>query len=409
MVEKEFDIVIVGAGAAGYFAAATAIDFNPNLSICIVEKSNKVLSKVLISGGGRCNVTHFQHNNKKLGEAYPRGKQFLKSVFNVFAVKDTINWYQNANVELKTEEDGRMFPVSNNSESIVNALQSKIYNTELHLLQSIINIELTEQSFILSTQQGSKYLAKKVILACGGLSKISHFQFLKAFNLKIIDPVPSLFSFNIEDPQLQRLMGLSVPFASVKIISTEKKWDWFTGAILITHWGLSGPAILKASAWAARELYHCNYKFQILVNWIGQTEEELRIFWNEIKQTSKIISNLKLYSIPQRLWSYLLEKSDIDPAKRTNELNKTETNRLLENLIRSSFYVNYKTTYKEEFVTAGGLDLEQFNPSTMMCKSVPNLYACGEILDIDGITGGFNFQAAWSTAFIAGKSAALEM
>lgn len=403
----KFDIAIVGAGAAGYFAAINLKLQNSNLKVVVLEKTNKTLSKVKISGGGRCNVTHHQLNPLVLASNYPRGEKFLKQAFKQFNVQDTIDWFEQQGVQLVAENDGRMFPKSNSSETIVNLFESlaKKLNVEVWIRSNVVKIEtFKNQMYNLQFLDNQSIESEFIIIASGGQNKSDAIDLLRNFNLKIVPAVPSLFTFNIKHQLLHELAGLSVKNGRVKIIGLKKS---YVGPVLITHWGLSGPAILKTSAWFARELADLNYQFKVLISWIGDdTEEIANQKFNEILNSSpkKMLHNLQVMEMPNRLWLFVLQMTQVDPNKKCMDLKKSEIFKIVENLIRMEFVVEGKTTFKEEFVTAGGIDLSELNPDSMELKKYPSIYGAGEILDIDGITGGFNFQAAWTTSWIASQS-----
>lgn len=403
---KKFDVVIAGGGAAGFFAAAQLTRQDPELKILIAEKTGKVLSKVLVSGGGRCNVTHHCLRNAELVKNYPRGKSLLKKVFDSFAVKDTVEFFESRGIPLKTEPDNRMFPASNSSSDIADCLyKNAIKNgVTLRLNTALTQIERTEtQTYLLHLSDNETLETRHIVLALGGVQKPAQLGFLNPFDIETVAPCPSLFTFNCNDKKLHALMGVSAQNASVKISGSK---EYYKGPVLITHWGISGPAVLKASAWEARTLAQKNYIFTALINWINESEAYFHsALNNEIKQhPNKKITNANPFDIPERLWQYLIEISDIDPDKKSVELSKNNLNKLMENTLRYSLSCNGKTTFKEEFVTAGGIALSELNSATCELKKLPGVYAIGEMTDVDGITGGFNFQAAWSMAYAAAKS-----
>lgn len=404
-----FDVAIVGAGAAGYFAAINIKLNAEDAKIVILEKTTKTLSKVEVSGGGRCNVTHNEIDPTKLSENYPRGGKFLKSLFRKFGVAETIQWFKDHNVELKIEDDGRMFPVSNTSETIVNLFESlaQKLGIEVWTKTGVVEISLVNNEIhTLQLSENESIVSKFVVLASGGLNKHDSANYLKNFDIQFEKSVPSLFTFNIRNTDLNALSGISVKNGKVKIVGLKKS---YSGPILVTHWGLSGPAILKTSSWFASELNEKGYHFDTLISWIDySTEEDALQELTEIllESPKKQMNNLYLFDLPQRLWLFILASSKIDETKKCMDLKKAEINKLLENLIRMPFTVIGKTTFKEEFVTAGGISLKEFDEIAMNLKKYPTIYAAGEMLNIDGVTGGFNFQAAWTTAWFAATSIA---
>jgi predicted Rossmann fold flavoprotein len=402
-------LVVAGGGAAGFFCAITAARINTGLKVILVEKTGKLLSKVKISGGGRCNVTHACFSIPEIIKKYPRGSNFVKKTFHQFFTTDTIKWFEERGVPLKTEEDGRVFPQSNSSQSIIDCLMQEAgrYNVEIRLHHEIKFIEYLNDpvSFILHFNNDLKLKADFICLASGGYPKPSMFEWVCQSGHHIEDPVPSLFTFNMPGNPVNSLMGISVPDAQIRISGESLKEK---GALLITHWGMSGPAILKLSAWGARQLKEKDYRFEIGVNWIGErSEQSLRDEIQIIRKSAggKKISHKNPWGLPQRLWEWLLEHSGIRDIHWA-DLPATLQNKLIQILTNQSFHVEGKTTFKEEFVTAGGVNLSEINHHTMESRIRPGLYFAGEILDVDGITGGFNFQHAWTSGFIAGKAIA---
>ena len=399
-------VAVIGGGAAGFFAAIHAKINHPKAQVTIFEKSKKLLAKVKISGGGRCNVTNGCTEIKELAKAYPRGGKKLKRAFRTFSTDDTMQWFESRGVPLIIQEDNCVFPVSQSSQSIIDCLmiEARTLDIAIETTRGVKVIESKGTDLILNF--GAKHPSvamDKVIVATGGSPKRSGLDWLEALNHKIENPVPSLFTFNMPNESIKTLMGIVVEKALVSIQSTKLKAD---GPLLITHWGMSGPAILKLSAFGARLLSEMDYRFKVQVNWVNEVNNELVI--NELKrivraQTNKILANFRPYLLPERLWHYLLEKSDLSLKKRWGELGKKGVNKLMTVLTNDVYEVKGKTTFKEEFVTCGGVSLESIDFSTMQSKVCPNLYFAGEVMDIDGITGGYNFQSAWTTGFIAGK------
>ena len=405
---KHSTLVVIGGGAAGFFCAVNAARMNPLLKVIIVEKSSKVLSKVKVSGGGRCNVTHACFEIPELIKRYPRSQNFLKKTFHWFNTKNTIQWFEERGVQLKTEADGRMFPVTDNSQTIIDCLikEANKYGVEILFNTEIKSIKRVNNFFQLET--GNRQLETNYIcIASGGYPKSSQFEWIKNLSHTIEEPVPSLFTFNIPNNKITSLMGVSVEKVAVKIQSTKLSE---TGSVLITHWGLSGPAVLKLSAWGARELAAFNYHFNILVNWLpAYNENTLREEWSSLRNqfASQKISNKNPFGLPQRLWLYFLNECSINENVRWADLSSTSQNKLIKTLTAQEFRVKGKTTFKEEFVTCGGVKLSEIDANTMQSKTVPNLFFAGEIMDVDGITGGFNFQHAWTSGWIAAKNIAI--
>ena len=398
-------VAVIGGGAAGFFAAISVKENHPNHQVTLFEKTSKVLSKVRVSGGGRCNVTHDCSDIPTLCEAYPRGGKKLKSLFYQFSKSDTVDWFETRGIPLKTEKDGRMFPKSNNSQSIIDCLESEINRLKvtLKLGQTIEKIEQDGIGWKLNFKNQSNKKFDIVIIATGGSPKINGFDWLRNLDHNIIPPVPSLFTFNMPNEPIKKLMGLVVENARVMIKNTKIKTQ---GPLLITHWGMSGPAILKASAFGARELSDREYEFKIQVNWVDVTNTEL--LFKKLLDLSQVFSQKSIGSqnvfiMPNRLWNYLLSKVEIPSHKKWNEIGKKKFRELVSILTQDEYQVSGKTTFKEEFVTCGGIDLSEINLKTMQSKKANNLYFAGEIIDVDAITGGYNFQAAWSGGYIAGK------
>lgn len=397
-------VAVVGGGAAGFFAAIAVRTHHPKATVHLIEKSSKTLSKVKISGGGRCNVTHDCRAVRDLIQHYPRGAKFLKTAFQQFNVNDTIAWFEAQGVKLKTEADGRMFPTTDRSETIMHALThaAESSGVQLRLKAPVDAIDIHEEG--LSLNIGNEQRAyDRVIIASGGSPKRSGLEWLAAMGQPIVDPVPSLFTFNLPNNPICALQGVSVPHAVVWL--EGEKWR-SEGPLLITHWGLSGPAVLKASAIAARTLAERNYEHKVHVNWVaGMNDAELREQLLEHQRSQKKLSNAGLPAVPSRLWNYLLERAEVNPNAPWNSIGKKALNRIVDVLTNDVYAMKGKTTFKEEFVTAGGVALHGVDPKTMRSKHLPGVYFAGEVLDVDGFTGGFNFQAAWTTAWVAGRLA----
>ncbi len=402
-------LVVVGGGAAGFFCAVTAARMSPGLKVILVEKTGKLLSKVKISGGGRCNVTHACFSITDMVKKYPRGSNFVKKTFHQFFTSDTIQWFEQRGVPLKTETDGRMFPVSNSSQTIIDCLmqEAALYHVEIRLHHEIKKIEYKTNQGLFLLHFGNDFTlqADFVCLASGGYPKTSMFEWILQTGHSVEEPVPSLFTFNIPGSSLTNLMGISVPDAQVKISGTDLKER---GPLLITHWGMSGPAILKLSAWGARILKEKEYAFEISLNWLAdKSDQVLRSEIQSIRESSggKKIRQKNPFNLPQRLWEWLLEECGIQDIHWA-DLPGTLQNKLVQLISQQKFSVQGKTTFKEEFVTAGGVKLQEIHYHTMESRMLPGLYFAGEMLDVDGITGGFNFQNAWTSGFIAGKAIA---
>ena len=401
-MNQNFDIIIVGGGAAGFFTAINIVEKNPKLKVAVLERGSEVLTKVRISGGGRCNVTHACFEPNELVKFYPRGEKELRGPFHQFCSGDTVEWFSNHGVELIIEEDRRMFPVSNSSQTIIDCFLQATQKLGIIVLtgQSVQSIFKKENFWKIETQN-KNYTAEKLILATGSNPKI--WEMLQTFGHAIVTPVPSLFTFNIKDSRIKELPGVSAQ-VSVKVKDTKLT---STGSLLITHWGMSGPAILKLSAWGARILSEKKYQFTIFVNWLNDIEaNEAEKILKDLKQehAKKAVSKKSPFDIPNRLWESLVLASNISEETKWADLSKMQLQNLTNQLTNSSFQVNGKSTFKEEFVTAGGIDLKEINFKTMESKLHKNLYFAGEIVNIDAITGGFNFQNAWTSGFILANS-----
>lgn len=398
-------IGVIGGGAAGFFAASSAAVHHPSAHIDLFEKTSNVLAKVKVSGGGRCNVTHACTDISTLIKAYPRGGKGLKSIFYQFDPIATIEWFNQRGVELKTEDDGRMFPVTDSSQTIIDCLVNEIeqHKVTLHTQTSILSLYPEGNQWVVETSKEDTFRFDRIIVATGGSPKLKGFAWLNAINHTIIPPVPSLFTFNMPNEKIKELMGVVVEDATVKIEGTPIKTN---GPLLITHWGMSGPAILKASSFGARLLAEKEYQFTIRVQWIQQTKAD--VILSQLLNTAdaipqKLIHKNNPLNLPNRLWSFLIDKLGIPSNRRWNEVGKKNFNRLVELLLNDRYSVAGKTTFKEEFVTCGGISLEEVNLKTMESKVAKGLYFAGEIIDVDAVTGGYNFQAAWSGGFVAGK------
>jgi predicted Rossmann fold flavoprotein len=401
-------LVVIGGGAAGFFCAVNAARMNPSMKVTIVEKTSKLLSKVRVSGGGRCNVTHACFEISSLVKRYPRGTNFLKKTFHQFNTNHCKEWFEQRGVKLKTEADGRMFSITDSSQTIIDCLlkEANKYGVEIVMNSEVRSMKHKEGQFMLELANNRLITSDYVCVACGGYPKSSMFDWLKALGHSIEEPVPSLFTFNMPGCPITKLMGVSVEKAMVKIVGSKLSDE---GPLLITHWGMSGPAILKLSAWGARELANKDYHFNILVNWLADyNEQTLRDQWQSIRNehTAQKIGNRNPFNLAARLWVYLLNESGVNEDLRWADLPSKEQNKLIKNLTAHEFEVKGKTTFKEEFVTCGGIRLSEVDANTMESRLVPNLFFAGEILDVDGVTGGFNFQHAWTSGWIAGKAIA---
>lgn len=402
-------IAVIGGGAAGFFAAISCRNHFPNAQVTILEKSSKVLSKVKISGGGRCNVTNACFDNKKLSLHYPRGENQLRKAFEQFNTAETMEWFEARGVKMKVYPDNCVFPLVNDSQAIIDCFlnESKRLKIEIRYNQRIQQILKSENKFLIQTDE-NKLEFDRVIVTIGGQPKSSGFNWMEKLGHQIIEPVPSLFTFNMPKNSICELMGNVVENATVKVEGTKLVGQ---GPLLITHWGMSGPAILKLSAWGARILNEKSYNFAILVNWLNELkEDDLRnqLKFTMLEQGGKMVTNLNPFPITNRLWVFLLQKSDISLEMRWKDLGKKNINKLVNTLLNDRYEVSGKTTFKEEFVTAGGISLQEIDFKTMESRVIKGLFFAGEVLDIDGITGGFNFQAAWTTGFIAGKNVCIE-
>ncbi len=400
-----FDLIIIGGGAAGFFGAIQSASSKPGQSILILERTSKLLSKVRISGGGRCNVTHECFNPFELARHYPRGEKPLKKLFKHFDAVNVIEWFKHRGVALKTERDGRMFPVTDNSETIINCFmeEARRLNIKIETNKAVQKIEQSADSFSIHTATHETYRTKKILVATGGNPNATAYSWIMDLGHKIVQPIPSLFTFNDSNDVFKDLMGISVPAALIKVRGTKFAGR---GPLLITHWGLSGPVVIKLSAWAAEHLNKCNYSFDVQVNWIGMNEDLCReqLMENKPNAPKQKIHLNTMFGVPLRLWQRLCERAEILPSMPWHEASNKDINKLVENLVHTIFHIRGKTTFREEFVTCGGIDLSEIHLDSMQSKLIKGLYFAGEVLNIDGETGGFNFQAAWTTAYVAARS-----
>jgi predicted Rossmann fold flavoprotein len=400
-------IIIIGGGASGFMAAITAAETFPDARIQILEKNRTFLNKVRISGGGRCNVTHRPSDLRFFIKNYPRGEKLLRKLLTQFSAQDTVNWFSRRGVSLKTEDDGRMFPVTDSSHTIIECLMRSAKELGIQLQTSAAVASYTYHAagsppFMLTLEDGRTMQCDRLLIASGGYPKQSGFDWIQEH--AIIPPNPSLFTFNTPDNYLLPLAGVSVQDAEVKISGTKHTWR---GPVLVTHWGFSGPAILKLSAWGARDLAEKGYEFVCRINWVPEYhEQQLReLLVEEKTRTPKQqISSHSKFGLPSRLWRTFTEKAEIPDAMIWSDAPHKLLNRLAEILTNSQFDVKGKTTFKEEFVTCGGISLSELNPETLESRKTPGLFFSGEVIDVDGITGGFNFQNAWASGYVAGKS-----
>ncbi len=411
----KLQIVIVGGGAAGFFAAIAAAKANPRAHVILLEASHQPLAKVRISGGGRCNVTHACFEPPELVKNYPRGSKALLGAFTRFQPKDTITWFQAHGVQLKTEADNRMFPITDTSETIVNCLMgaAKAAGVELRIGTAVTLVKLEGANlsnsllshFEVILKSGEKLQCDRLLLATG--SNPIGYKIAQQLGHTIESPVPSLFTFNIKNQKLTELAGVSVNPVKLRLIVPEYPHLEQTGPLLITHWGVSGPAVLKLSAWGARMLHSSNYQATLVINWLPHLkQEQVRQQLLTVKNNSpkRLIASHRDVDLPHRLWQYIVSCVGISVEDRWAELSNKSLNKLVQELTQAQYSITGKGVFKEEFVTCGGVNLKEINFKTMESKLVPGLFFAGEILDIDGITGGFNFQSAWTTAYLAGSA-----
>lgn len=401
------DLIVVGGGAAGFFSAITCAE-NSGKSVLILEKTSQLLQKVRISGGGRCNVTHDCFEPRELSANYPRGEKSLIGPFHRFGAADTVEWFTNRGVTLKTEADGRMFPDTDSSQTIIDTLlgAARAAGVKIYTSEGVTSIVKNDEHFGVMTDTGGSYTAANVLIATGGTRIAAGAKLAASLGHRLHPPTPSLFTFKIKDSRLDGLLGLSVSPAEVSVGQSKLR---SRGPVLITHWGMSGPGILKISAWGARELAERGYRFDISVNWLPDDDPVAVITEKRLSEAKRQLSTRSPFaSIPKRFWLRLLAAADVADDLTWAQLSKKQANRLVSELTASTFTVNGKSTNKDEFVTCGGVSLNEINFKTMESKLVQGLYFAGEVIDIDGITGGFNFQNAWTNGFHAGSSIAAQ-
>lgn len=396
-------VVIIGGGAAGFFTAINAKENNPDLDITILEKGKDVLQKVKISGGGRCNVTHACFDPKELTKFYPRGEKELLGPFHQFMTGDTFEWFDNRGIPLKIENDNRVFPEANTSQAIIDCFTNAVDNLGIKVLKNhgVNSVSQQENKWVINTKE-KQFDANFLVVAAGSSKKV--WDLCKTLDHTIINPVPSLFTFNIKDKRLIDLGGISVPNAEVKLVGTNLE---NSGPLLITHWGLSGPAILKLSAFGARILADKNYLYNVLVNWLGQDFDSVLdelILLKKQQAKKQVVLKSPFSDIPRRLWERFVPAAEIKPNQNWGDLSNKQLNNLANQLTKGLFNANGRTTFKDEFVTAGGVNLKEINFKRFESKLHKNLFFVGEVLNIDAVTGGFNFQNAWTGGFICAKS-----
>ncbi|RIV21267.1 NAD(P)/FAD-dependent oxidoreductase [Fibrisoma montanum] len=403
---SSLNITVIGGGAAGFFGAITAAETFPEATVTILEKNRTVLNKVRISGGGRCNVTHACFDNRHLVKHYPRGERWLRPLLNQFDAAATVRWFESKGVPLKTEADGRMFPTTNSSETIIDCLLDTARRLGIQVRTScgVTSLHHNGSQWELRLTGDETLLTDRVLVATGGYPQLPSYGWLPDQSEPLQSPVPSLFTLNVPDSPLLSLAGVSVPQARVQVAGTKQQQQ---GPLLITHWGFSGPAVLKLSAWAARDLAAVDYRFTLRVHWVpalneAQVRDELQAFRQQ--NGKKQVSSQNPFGLPNRLWQALVAEAGIPETQRWADLPAKQQNRLTEQLTNGTFNVVGKSTFKDEFVTCGGIALGSLNPDTLESRQHKGLFFAGEVLDVDGITGGFNFQNAWTTGYIAGKN-----
>jgi predicted Rossmann fold flavoprotein len=395
---------IIGGGAAGFFAALHLAEIDPYCEVHVFEKSTQLLSKVKVSGGGRCNVTHACFDNRTLVQFYPRGSKQLASPFKQFSPIDTIAWFKERGVTLKTEADGRMFPVTDSSQTIINCFleEAQRLGVRIHTQQGVSSFVQENNQWKITFSDQSQFVADALLIATGSSELI--WNQIKSLGIKIEEPAPSLFTFNVKDMNLHELSGTSVEHTSLKIQGTKLKTE---GPLLITHWGMSGPAILKLSAWGALDLKALNYNFTLSISFLpAENDQSLMDFLKNLrsKESRKQVNSFSPFDeISKRLWNYLLGKSDITQQINWADLSNKDLQRLVDELLHGQYKVNGKSIFKDEFVTCGGVSLDEINFKTYESKKYPGLFFAGEVINVDAVTGGFNFQHAWTSGWIAAE------
>jgi predicted Rossmann fold flavoprotein len=396
-------LVVVGGGAAGVFCAVNAARLSPGLDVMLIEKGSRLLAKVLVSGGGRCNVTHDCDDMEEMSACYPRGSRFVRRAFHGFFTHDTVEWFTRRGVGIVTEADGRMFPASNKSETVIRCLLSEAdrYGVKFRSGMDVRSIQASDPGFVIRTADGQELSADYLCIACGGLPKRNQYDWITALGHGLVDPVPSLFTLNIPDDPVTGFAGISVADAAVGVPGTKLR---SRGPVLVTHWGLSGPAVLRLSAFGARDFHSFDYRFPALVNWCPSLEAgEVRKALSERRAESGMatVHSHACFGLPLRLWQHLADRAGIPRETRWGGIGEAGLSALTGAVNGHRFEVRGKTTFKEEFVTAGGVPTSEIEPSTMQSRLVPRLYFAGEVMDVDGITGGYNFQHAWTSGFLA--------
>lgn len=398
-------LVVVGGGAAGVFCAVNAARLSPTLDVMLLEKGSRLLAKVLVSGGGRCNVTHDCDDIGEMSACYPRGARFVRRAFHGFFTRDTVEWFSSRGVDIVTEADGRMFPASNTSASIIRCLlaEAEKYGVRFRSGMDVASIERTGDGFAVLKADGQRIEADYLCIACGGLSKGNRYEWITAMGHGLVEPVPSLFTLNIPEDPVTSLSGVSVPDASVLVPGTRLR---SRGPVLVTHWGLSGPAVLRLSAFGAREFHGLGYRFPVLVNWcpsLDAGEVRRKLSDKRVEAGMATVHAHSMFGLPLRLWQHLADRAGVARETRWSGVGEAGLSALTGTLNGLRLEVKGKTTFKEEFVTAGGIPTSEIDPSTMQSRLVPRLHFAGEVMDVDGITGGYNFQHAWTSGFLAAK------